>query len=683
MRTITFYSYKGGTGRTLLLANMARLAASIGKKIVALDFDLEAPGLPYKLFPAKERLPKADGLVGWLRDSLAAGEAPASLADYVVDVRSLSTFRQGGWIKLIPAGRAPSPNYFQDLRRLHLEQALDDGRALDALVDLQKRVDADLDADFLLIDARTGITSTNAVTTHVLADEVVALTLDAPEQLEGTRRVLRTLQPLTSIRTGEPIALQVVLIRVPPRPGDADLYDLTHAEREQIGRVLAILNEPAQPLSQTLDVRHLHILHTDLALTRSEFLTFERPGPRTQSAFHVDNRFIARALFGADVDAADEAAVQAAGGDPDRLEELGHYFVNLRSLTEARLLRTSSTEDLGGVAIEPGGREGNDSAKSGPSVRAALATLLATAAATFLTLGEPDEAIDYLSAAVDVNRTLGGEDPERLSSDLASNLHELHFDLTNRGYTSEALKAIEEAAYIRRVLAARDPDRFFRDLALSLQNLAVVLGDLGRWDDALVIAAELAVDQRERAAHEGFLAPALETLAIVLGNLGRYDEALRADAEVIEHYRAMGTPTPETSGRFARVIGNHGITLRLAGQAQDAVSFAEEALGLFRAEAEKDEGEAVRHVGKALDELALDLVALGRHDDALTAVGEAVTIWRALNAANSEAFLIKLRKSLDLMADLMVAVGRKTEGKKARSEAEEIARRTGPRSGAG
>ena len=50
MQTVTFYSYKGGTGRTLLLANLARLAASLGRKVVALDFDLEAPGLLYKLF---------------------------------------------------------------------------------------------------------------------------------------------------------------------------------------------------------------------------------------------------------------------------------------------------------------------------------------------------------------------------------------------------------------------------------------------------------------------------------------------------------------------------------------------------------------------------------------------------------------------------------------------------------
>lgn len=37
MRTVTFYSYKGGTGRTLLLANVAIFAARMGRKVVAID----------------------------------------------------------------------------------------------------------------------------------------------------------------------------------------------------------------------------------------------------------------------------------------------------------------------------------------------------------------------------------------------------------------------------------------------------------------------------------------------------------------------------------------------------------------------------------------------------------------------------------------------------------------------
>jgi len=42
---ITFYSYKGGTGRSLALSNVAWILASAGKRVLVMDWDLEAPGL--------------------------------------------------------------------------------------------------------------------------------------------------------------------------------------------------------------------------------------------------------------------------------------------------------------------------------------------------------------------------------------------------------------------------------------------------------------------------------------------------------------------------------------------------------------------------------------------------------------------------------------------------------------
>src|SRR5512144_576399 len=42
---ITFYSYKGGVGRSLALANTAALLVKRGRRVVLIDFDLEAPGL--------------------------------------------------------------------------------------------------------------------------------------------------------------------------------------------------------------------------------------------------------------------------------------------------------------------------------------------------------------------------------------------------------------------------------------------------------------------------------------------------------------------------------------------------------------------------------------------------------------------------------------------------------------
>src|SRR5690349_21130934 len=44
---ITFYSYKGGVGRSFLLANVAATLSRWGYRVLCVDFDLEAPGLAH------------------------------------------------------------------------------------------------------------------------------------------------------------------------------------------------------------------------------------------------------------------------------------------------------------------------------------------------------------------------------------------------------------------------------------------------------------------------------------------------------------------------------------------------------------------------------------------------------------------------------------------------------------
>src|SRR5258708_6996222 len=41
----TFYSFKGGAGRTMALANVAALMAKWGRSVLIVDWDLEAPGV--------------------------------------------------------------------------------------------------------------------------------------------------------------------------------------------------------------------------------------------------------------------------------------------------------------------------------------------------------------------------------------------------------------------------------------------------------------------------------------------------------------------------------------------------------------------------------------------------------------------------------------------------------------
>ena len=44
---VTFYSWKGGVGRTMALANVAVQLARLGSNVLLVDWDLEAPGLDH------------------------------------------------------------------------------------------------------------------------------------------------------------------------------------------------------------------------------------------------------------------------------------------------------------------------------------------------------------------------------------------------------------------------------------------------------------------------------------------------------------------------------------------------------------------------------------------------------------------------------------------------------------
>ena len=88
-RIITFYSYKGGTGRSMALANVAWLLALNGLRVLVIDWDLEAPGVHryFHPFTDDKELLQTEGLLDFV-ENLAAHAAVSKepLADDEVDI---------------------------------------------------------------------------------------------------------------------------------------------------------------------------------------------------------------------------------------------------------------------------------------------------------------------------------------------------------------------------------------------------------------------------------------------------------------------------------------------------------------------------------------------------------------------------------------------------------------------
>lgn len=212
VETVAFYSYKGGVGRSMLLANAARYLASAGKGVVALDFDFEAPGLHYKFVGDHDPV---GGAVAYLAAIAEGTTSPPPLDDHIVTVQVPTD--TGGWLRLMPAGPAPHPSYWAALKQLGDRLRLTDlsGRGFMALLDLQARIADELKPDYLLIDARTGVTELGGLATTVLADTVVCMFVANQESLDGTRTVIEALSSTSRLANQKPIRVVPVLSRAP------------------------------------------------------------------------------------------------------------------------------------------------------------------------------------------------------------------------------------------------------------------------------------------------------------------------------------------------------------------------------------------------------------------------------------------------------------------------------------
>jgi len=193
-RFIAFYSYKGGVGRTLALANCARALSAGGRRVTVLDLDLEAPGLEHfdTLRPRGERRPHGadrrpplSGFAEYIAACRSDGP-PEHLADYCHRCAGLPDDKGEVW--LMPAGRRGSPAY-QAVLALDWERFYREENGYRLVENLRGHLVEELKPDYVLLDARTGLTELGGIATHQLADLVVLLFNLNRQNLEGIRWV--------------------------------------------------------------------------------------------------------------------------------------------------------------------------------------------------------------------------------------------------------------------------------------------------------------------------------------------------------------------------------------------------------------------------------------------------------------------------------------------------------------
>ena len=189
MKTAAFYSYKGGVGRSLFVANLSLFLARFAlKKVLTVDMDLEAPGLHYKYKETGVEVPPIEaGLVDTLHDYLYADAPPEKLP--ILDLPG----PEGGSVHFFPAGVAPRTVYWEKLAKMNFPALMRAEDNLGTLLfrEVLEHIREQLQPDIVLIDARTGVTELGGFAAQVWAQQVFCLAIDQEEHLEGTRAVMR------------------------------------------------------------------------------------------------------------------------------------------------------------------------------------------------------------------------------------------------------------------------------------------------------------------------------------------------------------------------------------------------------------------------------------------------------------------------------------------------------------
>ncbi len=176
----TFYSFKGGVGRSMALAAVAYVFAQRGLKVLTIDFDLEAPGLERYFVPSRQaaQARAAPGLIDLLDAYKAAMTNEVEFEkgrfrnwwDFVIE--AVPNAKGGGYVDLMTAGvREPEERlqaYAATVRSFDWMDFFHNWHGEQFFVWLRKELLGQGDTpargyDVVLVDSRTGLTEMGGV----------------------------------------------------------------------------------------------------------------------------------------------------------------------------------------------------------------------------------------------------------------------------------------------------------------------------------------------------------------------------------------------------------------------------------------------------------------------------------------------------------------------------------------
>lgn len=181
---ITFYSFKGGVGRSTAVGMVANILATIKRRrVVIVDFDLEAPGISF-MFKNNEET-QTFGILDYLHQRLLT---PKENIPTIEDCIKQINLPSRGELYLIQAGEY-NESYIHRLADLDFRGLYN--REINPVAELIDDLNNYLHPDVILVDARTGFSDAGAVALFDLAETAIICFSPTEQSLKGLNWVVQ------------------------------------------------------------------------------------------------------------------------------------------------------------------------------------------------------------------------------------------------------------------------------------------------------------------------------------------------------------------------------------------------------------------------------------------------------------------------------------------------------------
>ena len=178
---MSFYSYKGGVGRTIAMIQTAYNLVKAGKKVLLLDLDIEAPSL-HNIFSDivnDEFAGVQYGVIEYLYQSIVQGKKDIHIDDNMYC--TIPVENVDGLMYLMPALKKMDKKYVYQIGRLQTEKIQDKNVFHDIFDEIRKN----LEIDYILIDTRAGFNQWGSLSLLTLSNQVIFLAYPNDENVEG------------------------------------------------------------------------------------------------------------------------------------------------------------------------------------------------------------------------------------------------------------------------------------------------------------------------------------------------------------------------------------------------------------------------------------------------------------------------------------------------------------------